>query len=194
MTCVMALLNSFVGQSGGSLLATRLLAIAVGAACATVVCCLVFPTPTAHIVRRRRAQAMRALGELAHGIMTPDPGLPLRADRFEARVVLLGCAARPLLLQQALLGRFRPPDPHLLSTVDALMACIDPARRAATDAMAVTGVPGLEKSAAALAGNVGRTRRALAGAENDDDGFLVVDDPRLQQLNEAVLSISQPRG
>ena len=67
-------------------------------------------------------------------------------------------------------------------------------RRAATDAMAVTGVPGLEKSAAALAGNVGRTRRALAGAENDDDGFLVVDDPRLQQLNEAVLSISQPRG
>ncbi|HEY3644938.1 MAG TPA: FUSC family protein, partial [Gammaproteobacteria bacterium] len=65
VTLVVALLSESSGLPVGELLGQRLLAIAVGAVCGVVACWFVLPITTRSVVRRRVADALLALEELA---------------------------------------------------------------------------------------------------------------------------------
>ena len=65
VTLVVALLSESSGLPVGALLAQRLLAIAVGAVCGIAACWFVLPIKTTAVVRRRVADALLALEELA---------------------------------------------------------------------------------------------------------------------------------
>ena len=65
ITLVVALLGETVGVPVTELLLQRLLAIALGAVCGVLACWLVLPIKTTSVVRRRIADALLALEELA---------------------------------------------------------------------------------------------------------------------------------
>jgi len=200
VTCVIALLNDYLGMSGVSLLPIRLLAIAIGAACAITACCVILPTSTSAMVRRQRAMVMQSLSDVVNAIRSADPDIDRHTHNLDSQVVALRSAARPLRLQQSLVGRFRPPDPLLVHTVATVIDCAEPAHQALAHAAAIRhsdlehSKADLTTSAAVVAHNVIRARRHLAGRvmEDPDDGESVVNDPALHQLNRAVLALLQP--
>ncbi len=102
-TCVMALLTSYFGTFGGSVLGTRLLAILIGAACSIAVCSVVYPISTEQMVRRRRGNALAALQDLTRSLAMPDADLQAAQHHLDLRVQELQQAVRPLRWQT---GRF----------------------------------------------------------------------------------------
>jgi hypothetical protein len=197
VTCVMALLNSYLGYLGptstASLLSTRLLAIAIGAACATAACCLVFPVTTTSIVRRRRALALQALGDVLHGLAEGTSDLQPRMHQLELRALELGRVRRPLHLQQLVVGKLWPVDAHLLASTASVLQCLDPARTLLATATATPEADDdLRGAAVALAKNVGRTRQRLAGTPTEGNSMLAVHHTRAQHLHCAVLAITDP--
>ncbi|HEX3794654.1 MAG TPA: FUSC family protein [Acidimicrobiales bacterium] len=197
VTCVAALLNGYLGLPGVSVLGTRLLAILVGAACATVVCFLVVPMPTQSMVRRQRAFALQALTHLTLGLAQGADDLLERHRAFAATVRELHRSVRPLHWQRALFGRLLPPDPLLMDSVDGALACARPTRQLIVDLSAAPywrADGTLRRSAGVVTRNLGLMRKELAGARDEGSGPLVatVEDVRLEPLNSTVVAIVPP--
>jgi hypothetical protein len=191
VTCVTALLNSYLGTVGTtSLLATRLEAILVGAVVATIASALILPITTSAIVRRRRGAALAALGHLAHGMADASPDLEHRLHAFEIRTDEARAAVHPLRLQHHLLQRVWPPDPQMLASVDALEACRLPARQAFRTLLGGDADPPLTSAARTLAHNVGRTRKLLAGTADEGVALKPIEDDRLQPLHGALVNLA----
>jgi hypothetical protein len=195
VTCVMALLNTYLGTPGTtSLLSTRLMAIVIGAACATAACALIVPVTTTSMVRRRRALALQSLGDLMGGIAEGASDLPSRLHQFEARALELRRTRRPLRVQQAVVGGIWPVDPVLLATTASVLHCVHPARLVIAAAHTDGADNDLRSAAGVVGAHIGRTRQRLAGtAPEGTSPLTVVHDPRVRPLDEAVLAISASR-
>jgi hypothetical protein len=193
VTCVMALLNTYLGTPNTiSLLGTRLEAIVAGAVCATIVCATVLPITTTAMVRRRRGAALQALGELARGVAEDAEDLPQRLITFETRADEVRRTVRPLRVQRALVGRLWSPDPFLLTSVQFVHACRQPARQLVDAVLSEgQGNHGLSQAGFAVVRNIGRTRQLLAGVVEGPVEMTAVEEGPLVSLNAAVLAISQ---
>jgi hypothetical protein len=129
VTCVMALLDTYLGQSGiGSLLTARLSAIAVGAMCAVLACTCILPTSTTAMVRLRRSTTLQSLSALVDTTAAPPSDLHDRLEHLEAQIRQLRQSVWLLHMHRVLLGRFRTVDTDLLTSVDAVLIRASAAR------------------------------------------------------------------
>jgi hypothetical protein len=188
-TCVMALLTSYFGTFGSSVLGTRLLAILIGAACSIVVCSVVYPISTGQMVRRRRGNALAALQDLIRSLTGSKAELQIARHHFEQHISELRQAVRPLRWQQITLGAVLPPNAALLATTSAVLGCVEPTVTAITAAQGNAGDPRLADSATVVVNHITHVRRRLAGRAESSAFTPIVVNGSLAQLNEAVLAI-----
>ncbi|HEY1827309.1 MAG TPA: FUSC family protein [Acidimicrobiales bacterium] len=192
VTCVMAVLNDYLGTvDTTSLLGTRLEAIVAGAACAIVASACVLPVPTTSIVRKRRGAALAALADIVRAL-PEDSVAALGALRaFEVRLHELRRSVRPLRVQHRVLGWIWPSDPVLLSTIDAVEACRAPARAAV---LAVQSEGEHDENLAHASGEliraIGQARQLLAGRIAEVHFRFEAHDERLVSLRDAVVAVS----
>lgn len=101
VTLVVALLSESSGLPVGELLGQRLLAILVGAICGVAACWFVLPIQTRSVVRRRVAEVLLALEELA---AATDAEREQKRRAFEYAVAECRRVAPPVEWQRRLMG------------------------------------------------------------------------------------------
>ena len=131
MTCVMALLSGYLGVPGSTVLGQRLLAIALGAACAMVVCAFVVPTTTTRMVQRRRGAVVLAERDLAQALNPPSIDLSRRLATYEQRLIELDRALRPLQVGHVLVRHVHPVDSEVVGQANKVLARAAPLRDSA---------------------------------------------------------------
>lgn len=194
VTCVMALLNDYFGAvDTTSLLGSRLEAILAGAACAIAASALILPVHTVSMARKRRGTALVALADVVD-TLGDHSGVGVECLRvFDARVRELSRTARPLRVQQSLLGWIAPVDPLLLSSIRGIAACRAPLRAAVLSIGADHAKSeGLQPDCAALRRLIAQTRQFVAGRREELPTPVDLHDGRLGELSRALLAVSAP--
>jgi uncharacterized membrane protein YccC len=191
VTCVMALLNTYLGTPNtASLLGTRLEAIGVGALCAVVSCAVILPVATSSIVRRHRGSSLQAMGEVLHCMVEDPPALSAALVVLDARTADARRAVRSLRVRRMLFGHGGSVAHDLVSTIDALAAC----RRPLHELVAQAGGhrdASWDRALRTTIRNVGRTRQRVAGTAFAD--LEPVHDVRVADLDQAIRRITADR-
>ena len=165
MTTALALLYASFGVSGSAVLGDRLTAILVGAAIGVAAAWFVLPIRTIDVLRRRRADVLAALTDVAVAMRRDPAGLRAQRERFEHALDRLEAMARPLVVHRALSRPWRR-GPHPADVVDALVGMRAPVaaiERRATAHPELLAAPAVAAAAGTLARDVVALRRRLAG-------------------------------
>jgi uncharacterized membrane protein YccC len=171
VTAVLSLLYGYYGVTGAHLLVERLEQIALGALLGIAVAWLLTPVKTADVTRRRLADAIAPLTDLAAGAARGVPSqIAGGAKGFDAALVRLDEIAKPVTVQRWVLRHAPGPaarrqDPHIGDAVDAVRRCARPVRTlAALLAQQAESSPVDRDTArlfSSLAANTGEARRAI---------------------------------
>ena len=178
MTLILALLTPLNG--GGALLGLRLEAILAGALCAVAATWLVLPIRTEAVIRRRLADALRALDDVVAQAPESDRAVPLAI--FEHRIAELDVVAPPALWHHRIFVFARTPE-HPANWIDLAGEIGCHARNLCTRRDFDRG---------AVRRAIGVCRRAIAthGGNNPTAGALAVS-ASLRMLSDAMATTGQ---
>jgi hypothetical protein len=155
MTLILALLSGSNDGVDIALLAARLEAILAGALCGVAAAWFIFPIRTEAVIRRRIADALRALDDLVAHANVRDAGQTGRIARFAHRMLELDRVAPPVRWHRRIFAfADRPEHPGRWIEV------VDPVRDAAHRLIAEDGWD--EQHLAAIRRAIGAARRAIA--------------------------------
>jgi uncharacterized membrane protein YccC len=161
MTLILALLADSGGARNTMLLEIRLAAIFAGAVCAVAAAWFVFPIRTEAVVRRRIADALTALDELAAKADLSPAERAHRLARFEYRIAELARVAPPVRWHRRIFTFADRPE-HPARWVDLTDSLRDHAR-----GVAAQGWHG-DAQRAAVRRAIGASRRAIANHGKPD--------------------------
>jgi Fusaric acid resistance protein-like len=166
MTAALALLYGYYGEHGSGLLATRLEAIAIGAALAVAASWLLLPIRAGDIMRRDVGAALAALDAYLAGLLEDLSSAPRREERFRRAVLALEHHSQLLRgIPRRLRQRARIDH---LPAIDALERCAEllpPVTAASSQADLASG---WESRIAGLRAEIGELRQANARAALPD--------------------------
>jgi len=171
ITAALALLYGYFGETGTSLLWTRLEGILLGALIGTAASWLILPIKTADVLRRRTADALAILTEVLGAVRTDPARLAHHQARFEHAVAPLNQIAGSLEAHRRLVRTWRTR-PHHADTVDVLRSCARPVRTIVQCAAARPDVlvrPEIARRGASVLTKVVALRRAMAGRGDAGD-------------------------
>jgi uncharacterized membrane protein YccC len=167
VTAVLSLLYSWLGQSPGGLLDTRLEGIAAGAALGIAASWLILPIRTRDVARRRAADALVELGGLLAADWRDPAALHRHRLAFHHAVTRLGQIAPALRAQRLLLSPIparRHPAPQPADSIDAIEHSELSVRalvRAALADRSAAADPRITQLNRAVAANITAARRAI---------------------------------
>jgi hypothetical protein len=160
MTLVLALLAPSSHGLDFGLLGERLEAILAGAACGVAAAWFVVPIRTEAVVRRRLADALVALDDVAAHVRASDEDRIRKLAVFEARMAELASVAPPLRWHRRLFAFADHPE-HPARWIDLAFVCRE-------DAHAFGAARDAELRRAAVRKAIGASRRALANHGTPD--------------------------
>jgi uncharacterized membrane protein YccC len=165
VTAALAFLYGYFGESGTSLLRTRLEGILCGAAIAIIASWLIFPVKTQDVVRRRIADALAVLTDYLTAARRRDLTQIIgQQSRFDHAVAQLEQLAAPVAAHHRII-RHKNRDGHPAAAITALRAC-RPAVHVLTGSLTarprLLTEPGVSNDLATIHATVIAARRAMA--------------------------------
>lgn len=143
VTAALSLLYGYFGQTGTELIRDRLGGIAVGAAIAIAASWLIMPVNSTQVLRRRAADVLPILKDLAAAEAAEPADISALQARFGHALARVNQVARPLELHRALTRRRSGPagsgPAHPADAVNIIRGCADAVRRLGTDQAAARG-------------------------------------------------------
>jgi uncharacterized membrane protein YccC len=184
VTAALAFLYGYFGETGTSLLRTRLEGILLGAAVAVAAAWLVLPVRTADVLRRRVADVLAALTDYLTAARRRDPArLTAQQARFDHALARLDELAAPLAVRRRLSRRGRGG--HPMDAIIALRACRPPlqalTRRAVADPALLSRAE-VRRDLATVQDTIITIRRSASRAPSTSPGRLHLVRPRRRDM------------
>ncbi|WP_338181615.1 FUSC family protein [Jatrophihabitans sp.] len=196
VTSALALLYGYSGQTGTSLLGTRLEAIGCGAALAIAAAWFVLPIKTSQVLRRRVADALAVFSDLLTAIRRRDtPAIDDQQQRLDAALIQAE-QLRPALHAHRLATQPFRAAAHQVDAITGLRTLGRSSRAITTritERPELTAAPGMAGELAALHAALTATRRRLGHAEVDEPSpppLAAADLPEAAELHAALRSIA----